>query len=92
MSQPRVIEVDYYRLVEELKRAADRQGLLQRQDKEQWRQYIDAHNIREASLEAFGKVKFASGKPRLAAIQAGSTWDGCYAYSVEDECALKYVP
>lgn len=92
MSRPRVVEVDYYRLMEELRRAADSRSLIQRSDKLRWREYIERHAVREASLEAFGKVKFAAGAPRLAVIDAGSEWDGCYTYSVEDESALRYVP
>ena len=92
MAQPRVIEVDYYVLIEKLKRASDARSLIEKTDKENWKEYVTQNNIRETSLEAFGKVKFTSGKTRLAAITMGGDWDGCYAYSVEDEAALKYIP
>lgn len=92
MIQPKIIEVDFYLLMEKLKRAADARCLIEKQNKEEWKQYVIAHGVRETSLEAFGKVKFATGKAKLAAITLGSDWDGCYAYSVEDEVALKYVP
>lgn len=92
MSQPRVEEVDFYILMEKFKRARDVQGLIERRDKELWQKYVEDNKVRETALEAFGKVRFAMGKPKLAAINIGSDWDGCYVYSIEDENALKYVP
>ncbi|NQZ30556.1 MAG: hypothetical protein HRU06_04735 [Oceanospirillaceae bacterium] len=92
MGQPRVLDVDYYRLMEELKRARDVKGLIEKQQKEAWSQYVNEHKVRESSLVAFGKVKFTSGKTKLVAIVSGSSWDGCYAYSTDDEAALKYEP
>jgi hypothetical protein len=73
-----------------MKRAADAKCLIERKDKEKWKAYITAHGVKETSLEAFGKVKFMNGKPQLVAIDQGSTWDGCYAFSNEDEAALKW--
>ncbi len=90
MAQPRVIDVDYYRLIAEIKSARNVKGVIEKQDKEKWQQYVADHNIRESSMLAFGKVKFTSGKTKLIAIQCGSSWDGCYAYSIDDEAALKY--
>lgn len=92
MAQARVIEVDFYILIEKVKRARDARCLVERTNKAQWAEYVEQHNIRETSLEAFGKVKFANGKPRLVGITMESDWDGCYAYSVDDESALKYLP
>jgi hypothetical protein len=92
MGQPRIVEVDYYQLVEKMKRASDAKCLIERKDKERWNAYIAEHGVRETSLEAFGKVKFMAGKPQLVAIDQGGTWDGCYVYSSEDEAALKWDP
>ncbi|WP_293268915.1 hypothetical protein [Neptunomonas sp.] len=91
MGQPRIVDVDYYVLIEEMKRASDTRCLIEKKDKERWKNYIAENEIREASLEAFGKVKFSQGKVKLVAISSGSSWDGCYAYSTDDEVALKYV-
>jgi hypothetical protein len=90
MAQARVVEVDYYQLVEHLKKAANSNKLIEKTDKERWKAYINEHKIQDIKLEAFGKVKFMAGKPRLAAIVSGGKWDGCYAYSDEDEAALKW--
>ena len=92
MGQPRIVEVDYYILKEKLKRASDAGGLIDKTNTERWKEYIAAHKVKETSLQAFGKVKFMSGKPRLVAIDHGGDWDGCYAYSDDDEAALKWDP
>lgn len=92
MGQPRVVDVDYYRLIAEIKNARNAKGVIEKQDKEPWKEYVSEHSIRESSLVAFGKVKFTNGKTKLIALQSGSAWDGCYAYSIEDEAAIKYEP
>lgn len=49
--------------------------------------------IRDTSLQAYGKVKFMAGKPKMVGIaMSDAEWDGCYVFSSEDEAALKYVP
>ena len=90
MSRPRVIEVDYYDFMRQLKSAIDARNAIEKSDKEKWKAYISENNIRDVSLEAHAKVKF-TGKPKLAAIVGGSDWDGCYAYSIDDEAVIKYV-
>jgi len=90
MALARVVEVDYYQLVENLKKASNAKGLIEKSDKEKWQSYIAENNIQEVKLEAFGKVKFMAGKARLAAIVTGGNWDGCYVYSHEDEAAMKW--
>ena len=92
MAQPRIVEVDYYQLVEKMKRAADAKCLIEKKDKERWKAYIAAHGVKEISLEAFGKVKFMSGKPQLVALDMDGAWGGCYAFSKDDEAALKWEP
>jgi len=92
MSQARVVDVDYFILVEKLKQAANKSCLVERANKERWKQYVADNSIRETSLQAFGKVKFINGETKLAGIEMGDEWDGCYAYSIDDEAALKFVP
>ncbi len=89
--QRKIVEVDYYELMEKMKRAADKHKLIERSDKTRWKEYVNSHNVQETSLEAIGKVRFMNGKPRLIAIEMGDEWDGCYVYSKEDEVALKWV-
>ena len=92
MGQPKIVEVDYYILLDKIKRAADAGGRIEKSDKQRWQEYMKVKKVNETSLLAWGKVKFASGKVRLVVIDHGDSWDGCYVYSEEDEAALKYVP
>lgn len=92
MGQARVEEVDYYDLVSQIRKARDSKCLIERVDKEKWQAYLGEHGVRETSLLAFGKVKFAAGSPKLVAIVDGSDWAGCYAFSHDDEAALKFIP
>lgn len=88
----RVVEVDYYVLVEKIKRARDQKLAIEPKDKDRWKAYVDEHKVRQTSLEAFGKVKFTAGAPKLIAIDMGDeSWDGCYAYSTDDEAAIKFI-
>ncbi len=92
MGQPKIVEVDYYILLDKIKRAADAGGRIEKSDKEKWQEYMKANKVNDISLLAWGKVKFAGGKLKLVVINHGDPWDGCYVYSEEDEAALKFVP
>jgi len=92
MSRPGIEEVNYHDFMRMVRIATDKGFLLERKDKEKWKQYVTDNSVRDASLEAHAKVKFSYGKPVLVAILMGSAWDGCYAYSKDDEAVLKYLP
>lgn len=92
MGQPKIVEVDFYALKEKLKRAADAGGRIEKTDKERWHKYLKEHGVNETAMVAWAKVKFMSGKSKLVAIDHGESWDGLYAYSDEDESALKWQP
>jgi len=91
MNRPRIEDVDYYDFIRMLRQANDNRCIIEKTDKDKWAEYVAENGIRDVSLEAHAKVKFASGKPSLVAITMGSAWDGCYAYSKADEAAIKYV-
>lgn len=91
MGNARIVEVEYHLLIEKIRQAADMHRLITKSDKEKWSQYVAENGVRETALFAFGRVKFASGKPQLVAIAMGDEWGGCYVYSKEDEAALKFV-
>ena len=93
MGQSRVEEVDFYVLLDKVKAARSANALIDRSSqKDDWNSYISTHGVREAALEAYAKVKFSAGPGKLVAIQAGDAWDGCYAYSIDDEAAIKFIP
>lgn len=92
MSRPGIEEVNFHDFMSAVKTASDKGFLLERKDKEKWKEYVTENSVRDVSLEAHAKVKFSYGKPVLVAITKGPDWVGCYAYSKDDEAVLKYVP
>lgn len=88
MARPRIVDVNFYDLKNNMKRAADAHGLINPGDREKWKAYVKEHGIREATCMSFGRKKSESVKPVI--INAGIDWDGYYVYSDADEVALKW--
>ena len=89
MAQPRIVEVDYYVLLDKLKAAFAAGGRIEKTDKEPWQAYVKTHNVNVTTMQAWAKVKFMRGKTKMAIINHGVDWDGFYVYSEGDEAALK---
>lgn len=90
MAQPRIIEVDYYLLLDKLRAAFAAGGRIEKTDKEGWQAYVKTHNVNVTTMQAWAKVKFMRGKPKMAIINHGVDWDGFYIYSEDDEAAFKW--
>jgi hypothetical protein len=90
MAQPRIVEVDYYLLLDKLKAAFAAGGRIEKTDKARWDAYVQAHNVNVTTMQAWAKVKFMRGTPKMAIINHGVDWDGFYIYSEGDEAALKW--
>ncbi len=91
MGRPQIVEVDYYEFVKRLKAAVNAGGRIEITDKEKWKVYLVENKINDIAMKSWGKLKFASGKPTLVIIDDGTDWNGMYAYSHEDEAALKWI-
>jgi len=90
MAQPRIVEVDYYVLLDKLKAAVAAGGRIEKTDKESWQAYLSTHDVNVTTMQAWAKVKFMRGKAKMAIINHGADWDGFYVYSDQDELALKW--
>jgi len=90
MGQPKILEVDYFALLDKLKAASAVGGRIEKTDKEKWDEFIQANHVNVITIQAWAKVKFMGGKIKTVIISHGSDWDGFYAYSDEDEAALKW--
>ena len=71
MAQPRIVEVDYYVLLDKLKAAFAAGGRIEKTDKEPWQAYVKAHNVNVTTMQAWAKVKFMRGKTKMAIINHG---------------------
>jgi len=92
MAQPRILEVDYFAFKDRLKSVSGLGGRIEKTDKDRWDAFVKANNVNVITMQAWAKVKFVTGKTRMIIISSGNDWDGFYAYSDEDEAALKWVP
>ena len=63
MSGPGIEEVNYHDFIRVVKRASDTGALIERKEKERWKEYVTENSVRDVSLEAHAKVKFSYGKP-----------------------------
>ena len=89
MGRPRIVDVDYYELKNQLAKAIALNGRIQRRDTDRWNEYLRRHKVNEASMMHWGRSKFDQVEGVI--IDCGSDWDGFYVYSVDQEAALKWV-
>jgi hypothetical protein len=90
MAQPRIVEVDYYTFQAKLKAAAAAGARIEKTDGARWQEYVRARKVNLYTIQAWAKVRFTGDDLKLAAIDAGSDWDGMYVWSEEDERAARW--
>ena len=89
VGRPRIVDVDYYELKNQLAKAMAANGRIERRDADRWNEYLRQHKVNEASMMHWGRSKFDEVEGVI--IDCGSDWDGFYVYSVDQEAALKWV-
>lgn len=88
MGRPRIVEVDYYEFQRRLQRASDVGKRIDKTEKEKWSQYVKDHEVNEIAMNSWGRSKFENTQPVI--INDGSSWEGFYVYSSDDEAVLKW--
>ena len=89
MGRPKIVEVDYYEFSSRLRKAIDSGRRLEKTDQPAWDEYVKEHNVNEIAMQSWGRSKFSGTQPVI--IADGSTWDGFYVFSKEDEAVLKWT-
>jgi hypothetical protein len=89
MARPKIVEVDYYQFAARLRKAIDSGHRLEKTDQPAWNDYVAANLVNEVAIAAWGQSIFAKTRPVI--INDGSSWDGYYVYSKEDEACLKWT-
>lgn len=89
MGRPKIVEVDYYEFSSRLRKAIDNGRRLEKTDQPAWDEYVKKNKVNEIAMQSWGRSKFAGTKPVI--ISDGSTWDGFYVFSKEDEAVLKWT-
>ncbi len=89
MARPRIVEKDYYRFQQALKRAADTGNRIDKADAERWRAWVKEHRVKEASFRSFGAGMYENLEPVI--IDEDDEWRGYYLYSSDEEVVLTWT-
>jgi hypothetical protein len=89
MARAKVVEFDYYKFVNVLRRATDAGARVDKPDA-RWAEFVKKNAINEVAATAIAKQKFESIVPVI--IAEGGADDGLYFYSKKEESCLKLVP
>jgi hypothetical protein len=89
MARAKVVEFDYYKFVNLLRRATDAGARVDKTDA-RWAEFVKKNAINEVAATAIAKQKFESIVPVI--IAEGGADDGLYFYSKKEESCLKLVP
>jgi hypothetical protein len=88
MTRPRIVEVDYFRFQQALRRAIDSGERIDRSDKGRWSDWVRQHRVKEAAFKSFGEGKFEDLEPVI--IDGEGDWRGYYLVSKTEEACLKW--
>ena len=88
MARPRIVEVDYFRFQQALRRATDSGERILPSEKERWGQWVREHRIKEAAFKSFGLGRYEGLEPVI--IDSEGEWRGYYLVSKVEEACLKW--
>lgn len=88
MGRPQIVEVDFFRFQQALRRATDAGERIDPTDKERWSSWVREHRVKEAAFNSFGQGKFEGLKPVI--IDTEGQWRGYYLVSAVEEACLKW--
>jgi hypothetical protein len=88
MARPRIVEVDYFRFQQALRRAIDSGERIDQAEKERWSGWVREHHVKEAAFKSFGQGMYDGLEPVI--INSDSPWLGYYLVSKSEEACLKW--
>jgi hypothetical protein len=74
MGRPRIVEVDYFRFQQALRRAIDSGERIDPSEKQRWSEWVRDHHIKEAAFKSFGQGKYEGLEPVI--IDSDGQWRG----------------
>lgn len=89
MAIARIKEINYYDFLIALRNARDNGHRLEKSSETEWKDYIRSNDIKEVSFMSVAKKKYENMIPVI--IKSGDEWEGFYAYSDDDEAAIKWT-
>ena len=88
MARARVVDFDYYRFLQVLRRATNAGRRIEKSDA-RWPDYITQHGINEVAAGAIARQKFEDATAVI--IDEGRDTDGLYFFSKNQEGCLRLV-
>ena len=88
MARPRIQEVDYFQFRTALAEAADAGSRIEPREKERWKAWVSAHDIREAAFLTICGSRYEGLSPVI--IDGEGEWAGYYLVSTSEEGCLKW--
>lgn len=88
MARARVVDFDYYRFLQILRRATNTGARIEKSET-RWSDYITRHGINEVAAAAIARQKFEDATAVI--IDEGGDSDGLYFYSKNEEGCLRLV-
>jgi hypothetical protein len=88
MARPRIVEVDYFRFQQALRRATDSGERIDRTQKDRWSEWVREHHVKEAAFKSFGQGMYDGLEPVI--IDTSDEWRGYYLVSKSEETCLKW--
>ena len=89
MARPKIVEVNYYQFAERLRKATDNGRRIEKADQSAWDEFVTTNSVNEVAMASWGRSKFVGTVPVI--IKDGSSWEGYYVFSKEDEACLKWT-
>ncbi len=87
MPRAKVVEYDYYKFLQLLRRASDTGRRIDKSDGARWAQYVREKQVNEVAATAIAKQKFEHAEPVI--LDEGRDTDGLYFFSKDEEACLR---
>lgn len=87
MPRAKVVDYDYYKFLQLLRRASDAGRRIDKTDRERWAQYVRDKQVNEIAATAIANQKFERAEPVI--LDEGRDTDGLYFYSRDEEGCLR---
>ncbi len=87
MARAKIVEYDYYKFLQILRRASDSGRRIDKSDAERWDRYVRERHVNEVAATAIAREKFEQVEPVI--LDEGRDTDGLYFFSRNEEGCLK---
>jgi hypothetical protein len=88
MARPTIVDIDYHRFLQALRRATDSGERIEPTDKKRWSSWVRDNRIKEGAFKSFANGKYQGLAPVI--IDNSGEWRGYYLFSEEEEACLKW--